>query len=75
MQLVTNVEGYKLVNTQEIENAFQKMREMEAQANALRMVLIKDIKMLQDRDKNSFAKTIRLIDKFTKTLIITEIRL
>jgi hypothetical protein len=75
MQLVTNVEGYKLVNTQEIENAIQKMREMEAQANALRMVLIKDIKLLEERDKNSFAKTIRLIDKFAKTLIITEIQL
>jgi len=64
MIFVTQVSGYSLVNLDEYNNALHRLREVAQLANNIRVCMLRDIKLLEDRDKNTFAKSIRLITKF-----------
>ena len=63
---MTTVEGYQLIDTRIYNNAIERLETVCVSIKPLRETLLHDISKLSQLDKNGFAKSIRLLDKFTK---------
>ena len=68
MHLETRIEGYKLVYIKSYEDALNRLKIVSISLKPMREALLHDIKLLEQKDQNTFAKSIRLLDKFNKTI-------
>ena len=65
---LTNIDGFELICIKDFNDALHRLKEITELANNLRSVMLHDISILQNTDKNTFAKSIRLITKFTTNI-------
>ena len=70
MELISNIDGYQLVCLKQYQEALHRIKEVSHNMNIVRSTLLHNIKILEDRDKNTFAKSIRLLSRLEK--LITE---
>ena len=68
MQFTTQVSGFSFVCIKEYEEALHKLKQISILIQPVRATLIHDIQILENKDKNTFAKTIRVLDKLNKEI-------
>lgn len=68
MQLTTHIEGYKLVCIKDYNASLEILESVCKCMKPIRESLLHDIRLLEQKDQNTFAKSIRLLDKFTKQM-------
>ena len=64
--LMTTVDGFQLVSTAIYENALHRLNKLCEDILPLRSALLHDIEKMKQLDKNTYARSIRLIDRFVK---------
>jgi len=72
MQLISAVSGHTFVDLSGYNEALHRLRELSIFANNMRQSLLRDIQILEDQNKNSLAKSIRLLIKFEKMVASAE---
>lgn len=66
MRFETQVSGFSFVCITDYEKALMNLKEVCSSIDPLRTALLHDLRQLQQQDKNTFAKSVRLLDRFSK---------